>query len=97
MKFIPAHKHVLVQKRSKVEEQEQSLVLLPEGYQPKKEDYTRVTVLQTSNNCTIPASPGDELVIREGYIEELSLDGNTFYLVLENHVMGVIKNEENTK
>ena len=54
MKFIPAHKHVLVQKRNKVEEQEQSLVLLPQGYQPKKEDYTRVTVLQTSNNCTIP-------------------------------------------
>ena len=89
MRFIPAHKHILVQKRSQVVEEQEPLVLLPEGY-------TRVKVLQTPENCTIPAGAGDELVVREGFIEELSLDGNTFYLVLENHVMGVIKNEKST-
>ena len=97
MRFIPAHKHILVQKRSRVVEEQEPLVLLPEGYQPKREDYTRVKVLQTPENCTIPAGAGDELVVREGFIEELSLDGNTFYLVLENHVMGVIKNEKTTE
>lgn len=97
MKFIPAHRHVLVEKSRVTEEAQDSLVLLPEDYQPKREDYTRVTVLQTANNCTIPATTGDELVVREGFIEELSLDGNTFYLVLENHVMGVIKNEKTTE
>jgi co-chaperonin GroES (HSP10) len=94
MNFIPAHRHVLVQKRERAEEKKEPLVLVPDGYEPKIDAYTRVRVIKTANNCTIPAVPGDELVIREAFIEELSLDGNTFYLVLENHVMGVIKNEE---
>ena len=97
MNFIPAHRHLLVQKKQQIQEKNEPLVLLPEGYEPKVDNYTRVTVVKAANNCTIPATTGDELVVREGFIEELSLDGNIFYLVLENHVMGVIKNEKTTE
>lgn len=94
MNFIPAHRHILIQKREEIEREEESLVLVPDDYKPKLEDYTRVKILKISESCVIPASPGDELVVRGAFIEELSLDGETLYLVLENHVMGVIKNED---
>jgi co-chaperonin GroES (HSP10) len=91
--FIPAHRHILVEKKQVIQEEEKSLILVPEDYKPKLDEYVRVTVVQTAEKCTVPVYRGDELVIREAFIEELILDGNAFYLVLENHVMGIIKNE----
>ena len=93
MKFIPAHRHILVKKREIEQEPEPSIVLVPEDYKSNLEDYVRVEVLEMPTSCTIPAAAGDELVIREAFIEELLLEGNRFYLVLENHVMGIIKKE----
>ena len=92
MNFIPTHRHILVE-RKKVD-QEESLVLVPEDYKAKLDDYVRVTVVEAADKCTIPVRHGDELVVRDAFVEELSLDGNVFHLVLENHVMGIIKNEQ---
>ena len=94
MNFIPTHRHILVKKKEAVQEREESLVLVPEDYKAKLDDYVRVTVIEAADKCTIPVRYGDELVVREAFVEELLLDGNTFYLVLENHVMGIIKNEQ---
>jgi len=94
MIFVPAHRHILVQKKETVKIEIKSRVLVPDDYHPRLDEYVRVRVLKTAESCTIPALPGDELVVREAFIEELLLDGHTFYLVLENHVMGVIKHEE---
>ena len=93
MKFIPAHRHILVKKKEREPEPESSIVLVPEDYRSNLDDYVRVEVLEMPTSCTIPAVTGDELVIREALIEELLLEGNKFYLVLENHVMGIIKKE----
>ena len=92
--LTPTNRYILIQKRNIFENEEDSIVLLPEGYKPKVEEYVRVRILKIADNCNIEALPGDELVVREAFVEELSLDGETFYLVLENHVMGVIENEE---
>ena len=94
MNFIPTHRHILVKRKEETQEKEESLVLVPEDYKARLDDYVRVTVIQASDKCTIPVRCGDELVIRDAFVEELLLDGNTFYLVLENHVMGIIKNEQ---
>ncbi len=90
MNFIPTHRHILVRRKEAV--QEESLVLVPEDYRAKLDDYVRVTVVEAADKCTIPVGYGDELVVREAFVEELVLDGNIFHLVLENHVMGIIKN-----
>ena len=94
MNFIPTHRHILVKRKEATQEKEQSLVLVPEDYKAKLDDYVRVIVVEAAEKCTIPVRLGDELVVREAFVEELSLDGNTFYLVLESHVMGIIKNEQ---
>jgi len=92
--FIPTHRHILVKRKEATQEKEQSLVLVPEDYKAKLDDYVRVIVVEAAEKCTIPVRYGDELVVREAFVEELVLDDNTFYLVLESHVMGIIKNEQ---
>jgi len=92
--FIPTHRHILVKRKEAAQEKEQSLVLVPEDYKARLDDYVRVTVVQAADKCTIPVRYGDELVVREAFVEELVLDGNIFHLVLESHVMGMIKNEQ---
>jgi len=85
---------MLVQKRKSPQKEEDTIVLLPDDYKPKVDEYVKVKILKIADNCNIEVLPGDDLVVREAFIEELSLDGETLYLVLENHVMGVFKNEE---
>jgi len=94
MNFIPAHRHILVEKREKINKEQDGIVLLPEGYTPILDEYTRAKVLRVAESCTVPAVPGDELIVRDAFIEEVMLDGESHYLVLESHVMGIIKNEE---
>jgi len=92
--FIPTHRHILVKRKEATQEKEQSLVLVPEDYKAKLDDYVRVIVVEAAEKCTIPVRYGDELVVREAFVEELVLDDNIFHLVLESHVMGIIKNEQ---
>ena len=92
--FIPTNRYILIQKRKAPQKEGESMVLLPDDYRPIVEEYVRAKILKIADKCSIEALPGDELVVREAFIEELSLDEETFYLVLENHVMGVIENEE---
>jgi|15BtaG_2_1085339.scaffolds.fasta_scaffold42774_2 co-chaperonin GroES (HSP10) len=94
MNFTPVHRYILVAGTDPQEEKKDFMVLVPEDHKPRSDNFTRVKVLKIPETCTIPASVGDDLVLREAMIEELTLGDNTFYLVLENHVMGVIKNEE---
>ena len=91
--FIPTNRHILIQKRN-IQKEEDSVVLLPDGYKPRSDEYVKVKILKIADGCNIEALPGDDLVVREAFIEELSLDGKALYLILENHVMGVIENEE---
>ena len=92
MRFIPVNRHFLVQKQEL--EKEEHVVLVPTDYKPRGEEYVRVKVLKTSANTNLSVLPGDELVVRQAFIEEISVEGKTFYLVLENHVMGVLKHEK---
>ena len=92
MRFIPVNRHFLVQKHEL--EKEEHVVLVPTDYRPKGDEFVKVKVLKAPANKNISALPGDELVVREAFVEEVRVGGRTFHVVLENHIMGVIKNEE---
>ena len=93
MSFIPVNRYILVQKQEV--KKEERMVLVPADYKPIGDEYIKVKVLAVSLVGHISIDPGDDLVVRQAFIEEFSLEGETFYLVLENHVVGIIKNEEN--
>ena len=92
MKFVPVNRHILVQKQEI--QKEEHMVLVPTDYKPRGQEYVKVKVLRAPKAINISVFPGDELIVREAFIEEVSVGEETIYLVLENHVMGVVKNEE---
>ena len=96
MIFRPVNRHILVRKEA-LPETEDSIILVPTDYKPAADKYIKVEVIKCAHSCTISLNTGDRLIVREPFIEEIVVDDETFYLVLENHIMGVLKHEKNIK
>ena len=89
MKFEPRNRHILVEKIEK--EEEQSNVLLPEGYK-KVDEYAFLRVLATSPDCSVLARKGEKIVVPTHLIQDIKIGEQDFSIVLENHICGVVYN-----
>ena len=90
MKFEPRNRHLLVEKMQK--EEEESSVLLPEGYK-KTEEYLLLRVLATSPDCSVMARKGEKIVVPAHLVQDVDVGEKRFLIVLENHVCGVVYNK----
>jgi|TARA_Y100000310_G_C20640180_1_gene793469 co-chaperonin GroES (HSP10) len=90
MKFEPRNRHILVEKIEKNEEQ--SNVLLPEGYK-QIEEYVLLRVLCTSPDCSVIARKGEKVVVPTHLVQDINVGDQHFSIVLENHICGVIYNK----
>ena len=90
MKFEPRNRHLLVEKVQK--EEEESGVLLPEGYR-KTEEYLLLRVLSISPDCSTTARKGEKVVVPTHLVQDVNVGGGNFSIVLENHICGVIYNK----
>ena len=86
----PCNRYILIQK-SRAEEPLDSLIALPEGVFKAESEYQKVKVLATAPEVRPPISVGKYIVVLSHMIEEVEFDNQTAYLVLENHVVGVVK------
>ncbi len=86
----PCNRYILIQK-SRTEELPDSLIALPEGVFKAESTHQKVKVLATAPDVRPPISVGNDIVVLSHMIEEVEFDNQTVYLVLENHVVGVVK------
>jgi hypothetical protein len=86
MYLEPKNRHLLVLPLE--EEEEESLVVLPEEYKKPKSTYVICDVLGVSTDCGIEVDIGDKIVIERRMLYEVKAMGETNYLVLENYVYG---------
>jgi len=91
MKFEPRNRHILVEKIEKDEEDE-TKVLLPAGYK-KTEEYTLARVLATSPDSSVLARKGEKVVVPTHLIQDINVGEQSFSIVLENHICGVVYNK----
>ena len=84
----PVNRYLLVEKR-KVEEEEK-LVLLPEGYSKKKNDYEIVKVLDVAESCTSGVKTEQNVIVQSSMVEEINTGTNLYCLILENYVVGIL-------
>jgi len=89
MKFEPRNRHLLVEKIER--EKKEINVLVPEGYK-KVEEYTLLRVVTTSPDCAITARKGEKVVVPTHLIQDVEIGEESFSIVLENHICGVIYN-----
>ncbi len=87
MIFEPNNRHILIERTPK---ESSSFIALPDDYQTT-EKYEKVKVLSISSNVKPPISPGQQVIVLSHMIEEVDFGKGSVYLVLENHVVGILK------
>lgn len=88
MKFSPVNRYVLVDP-IREESREETGVLLPQEYTVKN-IHGACKILAVAPDCTREVRLGQIAIINNSMVEEVKLRGETFFLILENHVLGVI-------
>jgi len=89
MKFSPKNRYLLVE--TQPQEDTNTGVLLPEGYTLRKDKYVTATVLSSANDCKEKITEGTQVVVDAAMLEEVSVSGKTYEIVLENYVVGLLE------
>ena len=88
MQFIPQNRHILVGMPEEGSEESNSSVILPEGYERPKSEYVKVSVL----DCTATELDlGHYVVVPRHMVQEMTVDGETYHLVLDNYVVASLQ------
>ena len=92
MGFEPRNRYVLVELQDESVENDSS-VLVPEGYEPKKQGYAIVEVLKTSydTSYTPIVKEKDKAVVVRNMVEDIKVGESTYSVILENHILGILK------
>jgi hypothetical protein len=92
MKFEPRNRHFLAERMKEEEEVDHPKIVLPEDYK-KVEEYTLLRVLSTSPDCSVVARKGEKIVVPTHLVQDINIGEQSFSIVLENHVCGVVYNK----
>ncbi len=90
MELIPVNRYLLVELVEDSVEQETATILLPEDVKIRTSPYSVVRLLR-SNKEQEKFHDSSLLVVNSSMIEEVTFNGETYYLLLENHVIGCLK------
>ena len=92
MNFIPYNRHLCVKPLEEEQEEELSVVVLPTDYVKPVSPYLMCEVIDVAGDCNIKAiNNGDNIVVERRMLHKVDVEGETFYLVLENYVFGRLK------
>ena len=67
---------------------------MPDDYTPVKEVYVSARLIDWAPDCNGAYLEEDTVVVRQNMIEEIKIGAETFHIVLENHVMGLVESED---
>jgi len=88
MSFTPCNRYLLVSRRAS--ESEEMLIALPEGTFRTENRYEKVTIEGISSEVRPPLAVGKDVVVLSHMVEEVDFGDGPVYLVLENHVLGIV-------
>ena len=86
----PVNRYVLIEESTKHEDQE-SLIVLPDSYKPEEERFVEVKAIKAANDVRFSIQEGAKLVVDRTMIEEISLGGTIYSVILDNYVVGMIE------
>ena len=95
----PVNRHLLIVPYFK-EQKTSNGVLLPEDYKPEENRYVTATVMDAAKDCSMDLKKVvkkeykkhfNEVVVERSMIDEISIRDKKYYLVLENYVVGILR------
>ena len=84
--FKPYNRYLCVEVFEQ-DEEDQSVVLVPESYRVTKE-VEAVQLLSKAPDCNIGAEPGEILLVEGHMLKSVELGSEMVHLILENYVLG---------
>ena len=91
--LYPLNRYITVKPIEENQEEEPSAVLLPEGYyEGESSSYMMVEVVEPHTDSKLRI--GMHLVAPRSAVETVKFNDKTYYLLLENHVMGFLSENE---
>ena len=86
--FKPVNRYILVEEKK--EEIRESLIVLPEDYQPTEERYTTVEVKEVAEDVRFKLLPSTKIVIDKSMMEEITIGSTNYSVILDNYVVGIV-------
>ena len=83
----PCNRYILI--KPVEQEEDKSVVLVPEDYRPKTNPHTVADVLDWSDDVKLQLYENMKIVVNTSMIEEVKIAGEVHFLVLENYVLAV--------
>ena len=93
MMLEPRNRHLLVCICEEPEPDQERAILLPADYEAPKSPYAAVSVLAVAPDVGQHVLAGETIIVERSMLNEVTFEGETFYLVLENYILGVVEQE----
>jgi len=90
--FKPVNRYILIDLEPQEDKKEQ-LIVLPESYKKPEEKHTVVRCLSWAEDVRFFLNYEDELIIDRKMVEEITVGQETFHLILDNYILGILKKE----
>ena len=91
MQIKPYNRYLLIEPELSEAPKDDSSILVPEEYKPRSA-HTTVKVVAIAEDCKALSSlkVGDRILCNNSMVEEVKIDGETYYLLLENYVLCLV-------
>tara|TARA_R100001510_G_C7646578_1_gene203859 strand:- start:292 stop:612 length:321 start_codon:yes stop_codon:yes gene_type:complete len=92
----PVNRHLTIIPHVKKNETN-SGVLVPDDFELEEDRFITATVLEVSPDCSAPLqklrghSSPKQIIVERSMVEEINLNDKSYYVVLENYVLGILR------
>ena len=92
MKLEPTNRHILVEVEEKREENNESLIYLPDDYKKQESPHALCSVRDVAGDSKFFNSlkKGDRIVVERRMLQKIEVEKSEFYLILDNYILGRI-------
>ena len=88
--FNPVNRYILNEMPAKQGDAE-SLIVLPEDYKPEEEKFVEVLATAVADDVRFSMPHLAKIVVDRSMIEEISIGGSIYNVILDNYVVGMIE------
>jgi co-chaperonin GroES (HSP10) len=88
--LVPVNRYVVVE-YPPTETKEEQLIVLPDDYTAAAEKFIEVVSVRSASDVRFDISHPSRLVVDRSMIEEISVAGTIYNVILDNYILGVME------
>ena len=89
--FNPVNRYILIELATTPNPADSSLIVLPEDYKPPEERFITVAAVKAAADVRFNVPVPSRLIVDRSMIEEISIEGTNYNVILDNYVIGIIE------